>query len=450
MAGYRKNELLMNGSPMKGLLVFAAPVIAGNIFQQLYNIVDAAVVGRFLGSVPLTGISVASPVMDVLYALIQGGCLGVSVLIGREFGARDQQTLRRSHATALTGGTGITLLLSLLGLLFSRRVLTAQGVSPEALEEAMRYLHIILAGLLFCFLYNYLAAALRATGDSRSPFLVLLLSSLLHAALDLLLVGKLGLGIQGVACSTVFSQLFSAACLFCIIYRGRSPLRMPLGELRPDWKLGASLLSFSYVSSVQYAIVSIGRMLIQGMLTGLGNEAVSGYNMGMRTEQFLFCFSQGISAAIVVSISQNLGRGNTGRVKQFYFSGLLTEVLMALPLSLLCILVPEKLIGIFSSDPAIVAAGVRYTGFMGWIYTIAFVNEFLQGFFRGLGRLRLTMAASLMQIITRVTFSALLVPRYGIRGISYAVLIGWILLCSSESCYSLYLLLVKSKKSGAG
>ena len=103
MAGYRKNELLMNGSPMKGLLVFAAPVIAGNIFQQLYNIVDAAVVGRFLGSVPLTGISVASPVMDVLYALIQGGCLGVSVLIGREFGARDQQTLRRSHATALTG-----------------------------------------------------------------------------------------------------------------------------------------------------------------------------------------------------------------------------------------------------------------------------------------------------------------------------------------------------------
>ena len=434
-----KHAMLLEGSPMKGLIRFAIPVISGNIFQQLYNIVDAAVVGKFLGSIPLTGISVASPFMDVLYALILGSCVGLSVILGREFGAGDFDRLRKTHATALTGGAMLTLFLSLVGLFGARPVLAWQGVSPEALEEAVQYLNIIFSGLIFCFLFNYLAAALRATGDSRTPFLVLSAASTIHAVLDMILVGKLGMGIRGVACSTVFSQFLSAAWMAVIIYRGRSPLAAGLKEMRPDFSLGAALLAFSWVSAIQQAVVSIGRMLIQGMLTGLGNEAIAGYNMGMRTEQFLFCFSQGISAAVVVAVSQNLGRGSTERVKRFYWDGFLCEALLSVPASLLCIFVPAALIGVFSRDPVVVAAGVRYTGFMGYVYVLAFCNEFLQGFFRGLGRLKLTMAASLMQIITRVAFSALLVPHFGIRGICYAVLIGWALLFTSEGLYSSYL-----------
>ena len=441
-----RTRRLLTGRPLPSLLYFALPIICGNVFQQLYNIVDAVVVGNYLGSLSLAGISVAAPLMDVLYALILGGCIGVSVLTGRAFGAGDSEQLRRTHTTALLGGAGVTLLLSAAGLFFSRSILLAQGVSEETAAEAMRYLNIILAGLLFSFLYNYLAALLRSCGDSRSPFLVLLCASTLHALLDVLLVGKLGLGIRGVAFSTVFSQVLSSAALFLIIYRNASrstmqgSLAVPLSALHFSPAIGREILAFSWASAMQQAVVCTGRLLIQGMLTGLGNEVLSGYNMGMRTEQFLFCFSQGISAALVVSISQNLGNGQPDRVKKFYFSAIVTVLISSLFTCSLCIFCPGKLIGIFSKDPAVIAAGIAYTGTMGFAYPFSYCFELAQGFFRGVGKLRLTMIASLTQILLRVPLSYVLIPRWQIHGICAAVITGWVLLTFLEGGYSLYYL----------
>ncbi|MBQ7535666.1 MAG: MATE family efflux transporter [Stomatobaculum sp.] len=450
-----RTRKLLTDQPLPSLLWFALPIICGNIFQQLYNIVDAVVVGNYLGSLSLAGISVASPLMDVLYALVLGGCLGISVLTGQAFGAGDSEKLRRTHTTALLGGAAATLLLSAAGLAFSFSVLTAQGVSEETCAEAMRYLSIILLGLIFSFLYNYLAALLRSCGDSRSPFVVLLCSSTLHALLDVLLVGKLGLGIRGVACSTVFSQCFSSMWLFLILYRraaavetfeDSSPadremqkaLAVPLSAFRFEAAIGRSILAFSWAAALQQAVVCIGRLLVQGMLTGLGNEVLSGYNMGMRTEQFLFCFSQGISASMVVAISQNLGAGNIDRVRRFYKSAILSGLCLAVLLGGTCVLIPEKLIGIFSKDPAIIAAGVTYIGTMGFVYPFAFSFEMIQAFFRGLGKLRFTMAASITQIVLRVPLSAILIPRWQIRGICAAVITGWVMLTLLEGSYSLY------------
>ena len=368
------------------------------------------------------------------------------MLTGRAFGAGDRQQLRKLHITALTGGAAVTILLSAAGFVFSRPILLAQGVSEETCAESLSYLNIILAGLIFSFLYNYLSSLLRSCGDSRGPFVVLLCSSVLHALLDILLVGKLGLGIRGVACSTVFSQLFSSVWLLIIIYQNSDStntleaLRVPLTGLRPDLSVGLSILAFSWASALQQAVVSTGRLLIQGMLTGLGNEVISGYNMGMRIEQFLFCFSQGISAALVVAISQNLGSGNYGRVKKFYQSSLLSGISIGILLGSICVLMPDRLIGIFSGDPAVIAAGAVYTGTMGLAYVLAYYFELVQGFFRGLGKLKLTMTASTIQIILRVVLSAFLVPRYQIRGICIAVISGWALLCLLEGGYSMHVL----------
>ena len=167
-----RREAFFHGAPLKTLLRFSVPIILGNIFQQLYNIVDAVVVGNFLGDLPLAGISIASPMMDILYALLLGASIGAGVLIGQLCGAGDYERLKRVHATALLGGCGITLLLSAFGLLFSRSILLAQGAQPEIVAEAMRYLSIILTGSVFSFLSNYFAAALRSWGNSRTPFFV--------------------------------------------------------------------------------------------------------------------------------------------------------------------------------------------------------------------------------------------------------------------------------------
>lgn len=432
-----KSEALLTGRPLPTLLRFALPIILGNIFQQLYNIVDAIVVGRFLGDLPLAGISIATPVMDILYALILGATIGMGVLVGQLCGAGEWERLRTAHATALLGGSAITFALTVLGLAFSKKILLAQGNGEEACAQAMAYLTVILVGLIFCYLYNYYASVLRSYGDSRTPFVVLLVSSTLHALLDVLLCGVLDMGIHGVACSTVFCQIFSAVWL--IRYTRRHYARLSLGrtEVRVNARMGKMLLGFAWAAALQQAVVCVGRLLVQGTLTDLGEKVVTGYNMGVRAEQFLFCFSQGIAAAMVVCLSQNLGHGDKARAQRFYYITLGVEFVAVVLLGAVCALFPRQIIGVFSTDAAVIAAGARYTGTMAFFYVFSFFGETIQSFFRGLGRLRLTMIASLSQVVIRVTMSHLLVPRWEITGICISVASGWILLNLIEGTYSL-------------
>jgi len=434
--GSNRSEALLSAPPLPTLLRFAAPIILGNVFQQLYNIVDAMAVGRFLGDLPLSGISVAAPVMDILYGLLLGGSIGVSVLIGQLFGAAEWDRLRRVHATALLGGVGVTLALSVLGFAFAGRILSAQGTDAAVVAQAMSYLRVIFGGLAFCFLYNYYAAVLRACGNSRTPFVVLLVSSALHAALDVLLCGALRLGIFGVACSTVFCQVFSTVWLALYAEKRCPPLRLSRAELRADASLAGAILGYAWAAALQQAVVMIGRFLVQGMLTPLGGTTVTGYNMALRVEQFLFCFSQGVSAAMVVGIAQNLGHGDRGRVKRFYAAGVCAEAALLAVLGTLARLLAPRLIGLFSANADVIAAGARYLRTMAYLYLFAFLGETIQGYFRGVGRLRLTMLASLLQVLLRVILSYLLIPLWGVSGICAAVGTGWLLLVLIEGTYS--------------
>lgn len=431
------HEALLSGAPLPTLLYFALPIILGNVFQQLYSIVDAVVVGKFLGDLPLSGISVASPIVDVANALIIGGTIGAGVLCAHFCGAEDWDRMRRLNATSLIGGAVLTALISAAGILLSPLLLRSQGTEEAVCQQAAVYLQLVFAGLIFCFLYNYYAAMLRSCGNSRTPFVILLLSSTLHAALDLLFAGVLGWGIRGVALSTVLCQAISAAA--CILYAQRRcpPLVLRRGDLRFHRQTGGMVLSYAWAAALQQAVVCIGRLLVQGMLTPLGTSTVTGYNMSLRTEQFLFCFSQGISAAMVVCLSQNLGHGDKARARRFYRVSICAELALIAVLATVCFLLPERIVGIFSHNPQVIAAGAKYTGTMAYLYVFAYLGEVIQGFFRGLGQLRLTMVASLLQVLLRVVLSYLLIPVWGIYGICAAVAAGWVLLVAIEGAYSI-------------
>lgn len=431
------SQQILNGNALPTLLRFAAPIILGNIFQQLYNVVDAVVVGKYLGDLPLSGISVATPMLDIFNALILGSSIGVGVLAAQLCGAGDYDRLKRTHATALLGGCALTLVLSLAGILLGDTVLAAQGTEAAVRAEAMDYLTIVLGGLICCFVYNYYASMLRSCGDSRTPFLILLTSSLLHAWLDVLLAGVLSLGVRGVACSTVLCQLFAA--LWCLLHceKNCAPLALKRGDLRFEPKLARLALSFAWAAALQQAVVCIGRFLIQGMLSPLGTNAVTGYNMGMRAEAFMLCLSQGVSAGAVVCISQCFGHGDAARVRRFHYLGLGVQLALGLCIGTACCFFPRQIIGIFSDNAEVIASGARYTGIMSYIYIFSCLGESIQGYFRGIGRLRLTMIASLLQIVLRVTLSSLLIPLWGIPGICVSVATGWCLLVVIEGSYSL-------------
>lgn len=432
------NPVILEGSPLPTLLIFALPIILGNIFQQLYNVIDAIVIGKFLGNLSLAGISVANPLTDVVNALIIGGSIGIGVLAARIYGSGDMPQLKRTHATALLAGLGITVLLSALGMALSLPVLRAQGAEEAVTREALRYLYIILAGMPLCFLYNYYASLLRSCGDSRTPFVILLVSSLLHAALDYLSAAVLGFGIAGIACCTVVCQLFSA--LWCIVYTHRRypALALSPSDLRFSFSICREVLGFAWAAALQQAVVNIGRLLVQSSLMSLGTDAVTGFNMGVRAEMFLMCFSQGISAALAVAVSQNKGHGSPGRMRSFYYSALASALLLLCLLGTVYKLFATEIIGLFSDNPAVIAAGAQYTGTMAYIYFLAFAGEQMQGFFRGLGRLKLTMVFSIGQMTIRVLLSYLLVSRYGIPGICISVVSGWVLQNLIEGGYSLY------------
>lgn len=433
----RSSGALLTGAPLPTLLYFALPIILGNIFQQLYSIVDAVVVGNFLGDLSLSGISVASPIVDVANALVIGGTIGVGVLCAHCFGAGESDRLRCMNATALLGGAVLTLLIAVCGIAFSAPLLRAQGTEDAVCREAAMYLQLVFAGLIFCFLYNYYAAMLRSCGNSRTPFFILLIFSTLHALLDVLFVGVFSWGIRGVAFSTVLCQALSAAA--CILYAQRRcpPLLLRPADLHFDRRMGRTVLSYAWAAALQQAVVCIGRLLVQGMLTPLGTSTVTGYNMSLRTEQFLFCFSQGISAAMVVCLSQNLGHGDRPRARRFYRVSVLAGLALIAVLGTVCFLFPARIVGLFSDNADVIAAGARYTGTMAYLYVFAYLGEIIQGFFRGLGRLRLTMIASLLQVVLRVVLSYLLTPVWGMYGICTAVAAGWVLLVCIEGAYSL-------------
>ena len=376
---------------------------------------------KFLCSVPVDGILI----QDMgLFNILREAC--------------PEMPLHASTQMSLhtPGGAALTLVIAAVGIVCSVPLLRAQGTEEAVCREAAVYLQLVFAGLICCFLYNYYASMLRSCGNSRTPFVILLVSSTLHALLDVLFVGVLAWGIRGVACSTVLCQAFSAA--WCILYAERRcpPLTLKRSELRFERRMGGMVLSYAWAAALQQAVVCIGRLLVQGMLTPLGTNTVTGYNMSLRIEQFLFCFSQGVSAAMVVCLSQNLGHGDRVRVRRFYRVSVCVEAALIAVLGTVCFLFPSQIVGLFSDNGEVIAAGARYTGTMAYLYLFAYMGEVIQGFFRGLGRLRLTMVASLLQVVLRVVLSYFLIPVWGMYGICVAVASGWVLLVLIEGSYS--------------
>jgi len=431
-----KNNLISANNSASAIALFAIPIILGNIFQQLYNTVDAIVVGKYLGDNALAAISVANPIMDILYSLFIGSCIGVGVLMAQQYGAQNHKDLKTTTSTGLFMGIGLTVVISIFGLIYLRSILMWQKVPEAVIGETITYLRIIIFGLIFSFLYNYYSSALRACGDSKAPFLILLISSILHAILDVVFIKVFSMGVNGVAISTVLSQFFAALC--CIIYAYHKQLVIALKkeELVFEQSKCVLILRFAWAAALQQEVVCVGRFLTQGLLNPLGETTIVGYNMAMRTEAFVFSFSQGIGAASITYIAQNMGAGQSKKVRDGFKSSLLMNAVIALIICLLFRFMSEPILRIFSNNADIIAVGVTYMTTMSFAYIFAAFGEILQCFFRGIGMLWITMAASTFQIVLRVVLSNILVPIIGMQGICYSTILGWVLLCIFEGVYS--------------
>ena len=416
---------MTKGGILRHLIGFSIPLILGNLFQLSYNMVDTIVIGRFAGSAALAAVGTCDQVMNLLILGVSGICIGASVLMGQFFGAGDREKLLEEMKTLVVMGLLFALLVMLAGIPLTGVIFALMRVRPEMLDAATLYLRVIFAGMPFTCLYNIYAAALRSIGDSKTPLRFLVISCLINMALDLMLVVGFQLSVLGAALATVIAQGCSA--VLCIRYvNAKVPLlRFDLRALRINRALAGQTLSYGGMTALQQCSQPIGNLIIQGSVNALGVSAAAAFSAVRKIEDIGLLPGRSISTAMTSFTAQNKGAKNEGRIQRGFQTGMGMEIAVGMAMCAVVLLLRFPLMTLFTEDAAILADGVSYFRVIGFCYALPCVTNGLQGYFRGIGKMKITLLATLTQISVRVLFTLLLTPRMGISGVGLSCVLGW-------------------------
>ena len=427
---------MTEGPIARHLAAYALPVILGNLFQLMYNAVDSVVIGRYAGEAAVAAVSAANPVMTIAVLGVSGLTIGASVLMSRSFGAEDNGALRRETATICLFGLLVSLGILALGLPLAVPFLRLLRTPEEIMTASARYLRVVLLGFPFTFQYNALSSAMRSVGDSKSPVWCLAASALLNTVLDILAVGMLRWGVMGAAAATVVAQAFSAG--MCLVLMRRIPvLRLRRDEMRMDSALLRETLKLGSVTALQQVSLPLGKVIIQSVINAQGVAMIAAFNACARIDDFAIVPEQSISAALMTCMAQNLGAGKKERARRSFWVGLTIELCYGACVCLAAYLLRRPIMLLFAPSPEadMVALGVAYLGILAPFYMLPAFNNTLQGSFRALRKMPVTLAATVLQMGTRVVLIALMVPRVGITGAAWATIVGWILMSTLEGAY---------------
>lgn len=421
-------EYLIHERPLKALLVFALPIMLGNLFQQFYTMADSVIVGRFVSENALAAVGASYSLTNVFISIALGGGMGASVITSHTFGQRDYRRMKRSIATALLSFLVLSLILSVFGLVCSRRIMILLHTPANILDDAAAYLGIYFLGLPFLFMYNVLSAMFNALGRSRIPLGLLIFSSVLNILLDVYMVCVLGLGVTGVAWATLIAQGISALASFIIFlrtirsYHIQAPYRFDWAELRQMTRIALPTI-------LQQSTVSIGMMLVQSVVNSFGSEMLAGYSAAIRIENICLVPMVAMGNAIASYTAQNLGAEQIGRVRQGYRLSYGVIASFAVVLCILLQVFYHPLIALFLGDDGTQTAlltGIAYTRFIGWFFALLGLKMITDGVLRGSGDMPVFTLANLVNLSLRVLIAVFCAPRFGIAFVWYAVPIGWL------------------------
>lgn len=428
---------MTEGSITKHLVDYSIPLILGNMFQLTYNAVDSIIAGRFIGKEALAAEGTASPVMNIVILGISGICMGASVLMSEFYGAGQKEKLKREMSTTVIFGCYFSVIIAILGGIFSKSLLGALGVPDEILGKAASYLSVIFLGAPFTYFYNAVSAALKSVGDSKTPLKFLAFSSILNAVLDLIFIGGLGFGIVCSAVTTVVAEAASAVLCIIYVYRKIPMLQLRRGEFTMDRQLLRQTLRYGSITALQQSCQPIGKLLIQGAVNPLGVDMIAAFNAVNRIDDYAFTPEQSISHGITTFVAQNRGAGRKERIRKGFRRGLMLEACYWVFICITITLFRRPLMGLFvtAGNEGIVALGSSYLGLMALFYVFPAFTNGIQGFFRGMGNMSVTLLGTFVQTSLRVVFVYLLTPGIGLMGVAYACAIGWSVMLLVEVPY---------------
>ena len=378
---------LTTGKIMPILVNFTVPLVLGNLFQLTYNAVDSIIVGHFVGKEALAAVGICNPISTLMILFLNGLCMGASILMGIQYGAKDYKTLHRQISTTMLSGVVFSFFLTLFCVVFAVPILHLLQVDASIMEMTRQYLRIIFLGLMFTFLYNFFSSTLRALGDSASPLYFLIISAVLNIFGDLFFVIVLKAGSNGCAISTVLSE--ALCCLFCIIYIQKKVPILRLGKkwLVFDSRLLKKTIAYGWASAMQQATVQMGKIAIQALVNTMGVSVAAAFAVVNRIDDFAITPEQNIAHAMTALMAQNKGAGKNDRMREGFRCGMILEIVYGAAVMVICQVFAGELMALFVKDEEVIGHGVIYLHLIAVMYILPAVTNAIQGFFRGIGDL---------------------------------------------------------------
>ncbi|MSS62298.1 MATE family efflux transporter [Velocimicrobium porci] len=421
------NDYLVEKKPITALIIFALPIIIGNLFQQTYTMADSAIIGRFVGEQALAAVGASYSLTNIFICVAIGGGIGASVVVSRHFGAKDYNRMKLAVFTSLISFLIISILLGGIGLLSGKNIMMLLKTPSDVLDMSVEYLNIYFLGLPFLFMYNVLSSMFNALGKSKIPLYFLIFSSVFNIILDLILVTKFGMGIAGVAWATLIAQGISAVLSFFVFMNELKKLYCENTKLFDKVELFA-MGKIALPSILQQSTVSIGMMLVQSVVNSFGSQALAGFSAAMRIESICVVPMAGIGNALSSYTAQNIGAGKWERVVKGLHAANQMVITCAMIICIILECFSYSIISLFlgiNGTFTAISTGQNYLTFMGWFFVLIGFKMAVDGLLRGAGDMKMFTIANLVNLFIRVALSVIFAPKFGIEIIWYAVPIGW-------------------------
>lgn len=430
---------LTKGSIGKSILLFSIPMILGNLLQQFYNVVDTYIVGKYIGSEALAAVGSSYTLMTFLTSILIGLCMGSGILFSMYFGAKKYEKMKISFFVSFVSIGILSIVLEILCFILLKYILIWLQIPKGIYLQTYQYLQIIFIGIFFTFIYNYFASMLRALGNSKVPLFFLGIAALVNVVLDIVFVLYFHLGVSGAAFATIISQAISGLGLAFYVLFFKKDILPERKHFLFDKQIFKKLKDYSLMTCLQQGIMNFGILMIQGLVNSFGIAVMSAFSAAVKIDSFAYMPVQDFGNAFSTFVAQNKGAKQEKRIQQGLKVASIMALIFCIFISLGVCLYSKELMMLFISKKQmnIIQIGMTYLKTEGSFYIGIGCLFLLYGYYRGVGKMKMSLILTIVSLGTRVVLAYILAPLFGVEMIWWAIVIGWLLADSLGIIYGI-------------
>lgn len=417
---------LTTGKESTLILNFAAPMLLGTVFQQLFSVVDSIVVGNFIGKEALAAVGASFPVIFVMVSMIIGLVMGTTVIISQYFGAGDLAKVKSAIDTMYIYSGIAGIISTVVGLIIAEPLLRMLDLPENILPQAVQYLRIYLSGMLIFFGYNGTSAVLRGLGDSKTPLYFLIIATMANIILVLLFVAVFKWGIAGAAYATLVANAIAFGLAIYWLNRTHKIIRFAIKGLHFDWEIFRQSIRIGLPTGIQQTLVAIGALALLGIVNQFGTNVIAGYSVASRLDAMALIPAMSFSQALSTFVGQNIGANKTERIRTGLFAAMKMSLFVTFVTSLIIIFAGHLIVSLFTKDPGVIKAGDQYLTIVSAFYFLFTLMFIYNGLLRGAGDTVYPMFFSLLSLwLIRIPLAWILSDKIGAVGIWWSIPAGW-------------------------